>query len=277
MVPRIVELFGKNLQTMVLSVAAVAAIAILAAVLFARMSKRRQHRKKYDKMSVGFRLGFYAYSLFFWRKLAAVRGCLVADKPKESVKPVPTDGCVSINQETADKLDIFIGKSIDQERDKCRKLATQLGIKFSAEALIREDMKVDELPEYKSEIEANMSALSRETRCCVEAGSLLGSSLYRVWFMLSAKEFARRYQMKSNAFSDLDQCVDEICRDLIESESLFERVGLNKRILRDLRRTAEWQLSHIWLGRIGSSKEVLFDITRIDDAIEGVAARIGET
>jgi len=181
-----------------------------------------------------------------------------------------------IDQEAKEKLDKFINKSIDQERDKCLKLATQLGINFSAESLIREDMKVDELPDYRSEVETAVSALSCDARCCIEAGGLLGSSLCRFWFMLCAKEFARRHQMNSNAFADFDQCVDKICRDLIESESIFERVGLKKRLLRDLRRAADWQLSHLWLGRIGSSNEVLFDISRIDDAIEVVAARINK-
>lgn len=279
MVQRIAELFGANLPTGVVVAGAVAAIAVLAAlsvVLLARASKRRMRRKKYGKMSAGFRFGFYAYSLFFWKKLGAVRRLLGGDDTEESAKPAAVDlaALPGIDQEAKEKLDIFIGKSIDQERDKCLKLAIQLGIDFSAESIIKEDMKVDELPDYKSEIEMAVSALSCDTRCCIEAGGLLGSSLCRVWFMLCAKEFARQHQMNSNAFADLDQCMDEICRDLLESESIFERVGLKKRLLRDLRRTADWQLSHLWLGRIGSSDEVLFDITRIDDAVEVVAARI---
>jgi len=281
MVQRIAELFGTNLQNGVVIAAAVAVIAallLLSVVLLARVSKRRMRQKKYGKMSVGFRFGFYVYSLFFWRKLGVVRTFLGDDDAEESAKPVAAEVGRSggIDREAKEKLDIFIGKSIDQERDKCLKLATQLGIDFSAESLIREDMKVDELSDYKSEIETAVSTLSCDTRCCIEAGGLLGSSLCRVWFMLCAKEFARRHHMNSNAFADLDQCVDKICRDLIESESIFERVGLKKRLLRDLRRAADWQLSHLWLGRIGSSDEVLFDITRIDDAIELVAARINK-
>jgi len=206
--------------------AIIGAIAVMAAAVITGLKKRRKRSKPYDKISTGFRFGFYTYSLFFWIKIGAVQRLLDLGKRTKNKKPEAAGAQSTAGAgPTTNQLQIYLKQAVSEERGKCRELALKLGILFSADSLIREDTTVDELPLYKSEIDTTVTALSYEIKRSIEAGQLLGSSFYRVWFMLFAKEFARSQQIESNPSSEVKPFVAEIRRDVAKAEWNFARAG----------------------------------------------------
>jgi|GEM_PF-6878632 hypothetical protein len=236
---------------------AIGSLAAVAGVLVTVFQKRKKPKKPYNKMATGLRFGFHTYALYYWVKLKAVQKRMNARTPDEH-------------------LANLMKQSVEDEIGTCQKLSKQLGITFSADSIILENMEVSELPFYNSQIETSVVALPYDVRQCIVTGQLIGSTFYRVYFVLFAWHTATVNGLEPGPSSESESFVESIRGQLKKLNSEFAKTELKMTLLSEPIAIIKSALLQLTTHHIGDTNALHDAVVDIKDSVNSVAAKISQ-